>query len=120
MVVGSQKFTPKAPTLVTKTYACTNCHVFDDAKKKSYGPNLTHLASREVFASGDLPLTRDNLIKWVMDAPSLIPMQSQKCLQPPPATCVGMPSFTKNLPSGKQPMSTQDAETIAGYLLAQK
>jgi cytochrome c oxidase subunit II len=109
-----------APTLVTKTYACTNCHVFDDAKKKSYGPNLTHLASREVFASGDLPLTRDNLIKWVMDAPSLIPMQSQKCLQPPPATCVGMPSFTKNLPSGKQPMSKQDAETIADYLFAQK
>ncbi len=114
------KAVPGAPTLVTQTYGCTNCHVFDDSKKASYGPNLTHLGSREVFASGDYPLTRDNLVKWVMDAPSLVPMQSQKCLEPPPATCVGMPSFIHNLPSGKQPMSRQDAETIADYLIAHK
>jgi cytochrome c oxidase subunit 2 len=111
---------PGAPTMVTKTYGCTNCHVFDDSKKPSLGPNLTHLGSRETFASGDYPLTRDNLVKWVMDAPSLVPMQSQHCLEPPPNTCVGMPSFTKHLPQGRLPMSKSDAETIADYLLAQK
>jgi cytochrome c oxidase subunit II len=111
---------PGAPTLVTKTYGCTQCHVLDDPKKASFGPNLTHLGSREVFASGDYALTRDNLVKWVLNAPSLIPMQSQHCLDPPPNTCVGMPSFTQHLPKGRQPMSKQDAETIADYLLAQK
>jgi cytochrome c oxidase subunit II len=111
---------PGAPTLVTKTYGCTQCHVFDDSKEKRFGPNLTHLASREVFASGAYPLTRDNLLKWVMDAPSLLPMSSRKCLDGPPAPCVGMPSFIKNLPAGKQPMSRQDAATIADYLLAER
>ncbi|MBV8950136.1 MAG: cytochrome c oxidase subunit II, partial [Actinobacteria bacterium] len=61
---------PGAPSLITKTYTCTNCHVFDNSQKASYGPNLTHVGSRDVFASGAYPLTRDNLIKWVMDAPS--------------------------------------------------
>jgi cytochrome c oxidase subunit 2 len=111
---------PGAPTLVTKTFACTNCHTFNDSSKISFGPNLTHLGSRDVFASGAYPLTRDNLVKWVMNAPSLIPMQSQKCLEPPPAACVGMPSFTKNLPKGHTPMTREQAETIADYLLAQK
>jgi cytochrome c oxidase subunit 2 len=111
---------PGAPTLVTKTFACTNCHTFNDSSKISFGPNLTHLGSRDVFASGALALTRDNLVKWVMNAPSVIPMQSQHCLEPPPATCVGMPSFIKNLPKGHTPMTREQAETIADYLLAQK
>jgi len=111
---------PGAPTLITKTFACTNCHTFNDSSKISFGPNLTHLGSRDVFASGALPLTRDNLVKWIKDAPSVIPMQSQHCLEPPPATCVGMPSFTRNLPKGQKPMTTEQAQTIADYLLAQK
>jgi cytochrome c oxidase subunit II len=111
---------PGAPTLITKTFACTNCHTFNDSSKISFGPNLTHLGSRDVFASGALALTRDNLVKWIKDAPSVIPMQSQKCLEPPPATCVGMPSFTRNLPKGQKPMTTEQAQTIADYILAQK
>jgi cytochrome c oxidase subunit 2 len=117
--VGTQA-APGAPTLLQKTYACTNCHVFDDAKKVSLGPNLTHLGSRDIFASGDYPLTRDNLIKWVMDAPSLVPMMSKDCLKPTPHTCVGMPSFIHNLPKGQAPMTRNDAEAIADYLLAHK
>ena len=111
---------PGTPTLISKTYQCTNCHTFDDSSKSTFGPNLTHLASRDVFASGDYQLNHDNLVKWVMDAPSLVPMQSEKCLYPPPATCVGMPSFTKNLPKGQKKMTRQDAEAIADYLLAHK
>ena len=42
----------------TKNFGCTNCHIFDDSSKASYGPNLTHLASRTTFASGSYPLTR--------------------------------------------------------------
>ena len=70
--------------------------------KATYGPNLTHLASRTTFASGYVPAEppepRSN---WVRDAPSMIPMSSQDCRLPPgQGICVGMPSFTKNTPHG--------------------
>jgi cytochrome c oxidase subunit 2 len=119
--------TPAGPTqeLLTnaKNFGCINCHVFDDSSKASYGPNLTHLASRTTFASGSYPLTRSNLINWVKDAPSMIPMSSQGCRLPPgQGICVGMPSFTTNTPTsgGYESMTQQQAEDIADFLLEQK
>ena len=71
--------TPAGPTqeLLVTTFQCTNCHIFDDSSTIAYGPNLTHLASRSTFASGAYALNRQNLIDWVKDAPSMIPMSSQ-------------------------------------------
>ena len=48
---------PAGPTqeLIVKTFQCTNCHVFDDSSKASYGPNLTHLASRSTLRQRHLP-----------------------------------------------------------------
>ncbi len=115
--------TPAGPTqeLIVKTFQCTNCHVFDDSSKAAYGPNLTHLASRSTFASGTYPLTRANLVNWVQDAPSMIPMSSQGCRFPPgQGICVGMPSFIENTPPGQQSMTQQQAEQIADFLLEQK
>lgn len=115
--------TPAGSTqdLIVKTFQCTNCHVFDDSSKPAYGPNLTHLASRSTFASGSYPLTRDNLVNWVQDAPSMIPMSSQDCRLPPgQGICVGMPSFVDNTPKGMQSMTQQQAEDIADFLLEQK
>lgn len=110
-----------AQNLVVNTFACTNCHVLDDASKTSYGPNLTHLASRSTFASGTYELNRENLIKWVMNAPSMIPMESQGCRLPPgQGICVGMPSFTENTPKGLPVMTRTQAEQIADYLLELK
>jgi len=110
-----------AQDLVVNTFACTNCHILDDSSKAAYGPNLTHLASRSTFASGSYPLTRDNLIKWVMNAPSMIPMESQGCRLPPgEKPCVGMPSFTENTPKGLPSMTRTQAEQIADYLLELK
>jgi cytochrome c oxidase subunit II len=109
-----------AQELFTKTFACTNCHTSEDSSLSTYGPNLTHLASRTTFASGYYRLTRPKLIEWLLDAPSLIPMQSDNCREAPPATCVGMPSFIRNTPSGMQAMTRQDAETLADYLLSLK
>jgi cytochrome c oxidase subunit 2 len=111
----------EAQDLVVNTFACTNCHILDDSSKAAYGPNLTHLASRSTFASGTYPLTRDNLIKWVMNAPSMIPMESQGCRLPPgEKPCVGMPSFTENTPKGLPSMTRTQAEQIADYLLELK
>jgi cytochrome c oxidase subunit 2 len=116
---------PAGPTqellVNSKNFGCVNCHVFDDSSKASYGPNLTHLASRTTFASGSYPLTRSNLINWVKDAPSMIPMSSQDCRFPPgDGICVGMPSFIENTPPGQQSMTQQQAEDIADFLLEQK
>jgi cytochrome c oxidase subunit 2 len=115
--------TPAGPTqsLIVKTFQCTNCHIFDDSSTATYGPNLTHLASRTTFASGSYPLTRNNLINWVKNAPSMIPMSSQGCRLPPgEGICVGMPSFINNTPPGQQSMTQQQAEDIADFLLEQK
>ena len=116
-----------AKNLFVTKFQCGNCHQSEDSSISSYGPNLTHLASRSTFASGYYKLTREKLIEWIMDAPSLVPMQSEDCRigqGTPNVTCVGMPSFTKNTPNGntkKYPtMTRQEAETLADYLLSLK
>jgi cytochrome c oxidase subunit 2 len=119
---------PAGPTqellVDSKNFGCVNCHIFDDSSQASYGPNLTHLASRTTFAGGAYPLNRDNLISWVMDAPSMIPMSSQDCRLPAgQGICVGMPSFihdTPTTPPGYKAMTHQQAEDIADFLLEQK
>jgi cytochrome c oxidase subunit 2 len=110
----------EAGELFSTTFACTNCHTTDDSSQSTYGPNLTHLASRTVFASGSFKLNRANLIDWILNAPEMIPMQSQDCRLPPPATCVGMPSFTENTPKGQEVMTREQAEILADYLLSLK
>ena len=110
----------EAGKLFSQTFGCTNCHTTEDSSLSSYGPNLTHLASRSVFASGYYKLTRSNLIDWIYNAPGMIPMQSQDCrlgLGVPGVTCVGMPSFSENTPAGQPTMTRDQAATIADYLL---
>ena len=116
---------PAGPTqeLMSTKFQCTNCHSIADSKVSSYGPNLTHLASRTTFASGYYELTRDKLVEWVHNAPGLIPMQSEHCRDPgEPAAgkCVGMPSFSRNTPPGQPTMTPQEADQIADYLLQLK
>jgi cytochrome c oxidase subunit II len=112
-----------AQDLMSTKFQCTNCHSVGDSKVSSYGPNLTHLASRTTFASGYFELTRDRLVEWVHNAPGLIPMQSKACRDPgEPAAgkCVGMPSFSRDTPAGQPTMTQQEAEQIADYLLQLK
>lgn len=107
----------EARRLFTQKFQCTNCHTTEDSSLSVYGPNLTHLASRSTFASGYYELTKPKLVEWILNAPSLIPMESQQCREPQPTTCVGMPSFTENTPPGLPVMTRAEAETIADYLL---
>jgi cytochrome c oxidase subunit 2 len=116
----AQGWTGEIKELTGTKYQCVNCHIFNDSTKTNFGPNLTHLDSRKTFAGGVYEVNRENLTKWVMDAPSMIPMQSKKCRLPAPATCVGMPSFTKNTPPGLPVMTKEDADTIVTYLLGEK
>lgn len=52
--------------------ACINCHaVGGTAANGRFGPDLTHLMSRDTIASGAAPNTPVNLRRWIQD-PSLI------------------------------------------------
>jgi cytochrome c oxidase subunit 2 len=59
--------------------ACANCHtIAGTTAKGTFGPDLTHLMSRETIASGTTPNTPENLRRWIRD-PSVI---KPGCLMP--------------------------------------
>lgn len=48
--------------------ACINCHaVAGTAANGLFGPDLTHLMSRDTIGSGAAPNTHDNLRRWIQD-----------------------------------------------------
>jgi cytochrome c oxidase subunit II len=110
----------EAQQLFSKKFECVNCHTTENSSVSVYGPNLTHFASRSTFASGYYELTKPNLIRWILDAPSMIPMQSENCRLPTRPSCVGMPSFTTDTPPGYPVMTRAEAEALADYLLELK
>ena len=60
--------------LVFERQACINCHtVAGTVANGRYGPDLTHLMSRETLAAGAMPNTPENLKKWIDDPNSFKP-----------------------------------------------
>jgi cytochrome c oxidase subunit II len=54
--------------------ACINCHaVADTAATGRFGPDLTHVASRDTICSGAVRNTAENLRKWIDNPNSLKP-----------------------------------------------
>jgi cytochrome c oxidase subunit II len=54
--------------------ACINCHTISGtAATGRFGPDLTHLASRDTIASGPIQNTPANLRKWIDDPNSMKP-----------------------------------------------
>jgi cytochrome c oxidase subunit 2 len=54
--------------------ACINCHAVSGTEATGqFGPDLTHLMSRDTIASGIAPNTVDNLRAWIRDPESLKP-----------------------------------------------
>ena len=59
--------------------ACINCHtIAGTVATGRFGPDLTHLASRDTIASGAIENTPENLRKWIDDPNSMKP----GCLMP--------------------------------------
>jgi cytochrome c oxidase subunit II len=59
---------------VFETTACLNCHtVRGTVGNGLYGPDLTHLMSRETIAAGSVPNTPEQLRAWVRDPNVLKP-----------------------------------------------
>jgi cytochrome c oxidase subunit 2 len=53
---------------VFETTACINCHAVDGTVGTGvFGPDLTHLMSRETLGSGAAPNTPDNLRIWIQN-----------------------------------------------------
>jgi cytochrome c oxidase subunit 2 len=79
--------------------SCINCHrVKGTIAQGTYAPDLTHLMSRQTLASGMVPNTRAELIRWVTN-----PQQVKEgCL---------MPAFG---------LSKTQVESVVDYLLALK
>jgi cytochrome c oxidase subunit II len=54
--------------------ACINCHtIAGTIATGRFGPDLTHLASRDTIASGPIQNTPENLRKWIADPSSMKP-----------------------------------------------
>ena len=69
----------KAGQYVFEHEACINCHtVAGTVATGRYGPDLTHLMSRDTIASGASPNTREDLTRWIGDPNQIKP----GCLMP--------------------------------------
>jgi cytochrome c oxidase subunit 2 len=56
------------------TSTCVMCHAINGTRAGSnFGPNLTHVASRNTIAAATLANTRDHLAQWVKDSQSFKP-----------------------------------------------
>jgi cytochrome c oxidase subunit 2 len=65
---GEQDASVAAGRHVFETEACTNCHrITGTAAAGTFGPDLTHLASRVTIASGAARNTAENLHAWIED-----------------------------------------------------
>jgi len=67
---------------VFETNACLDCHTVKGiAGNGQFGPDLTHLMSRDTIASGVALNTPENLRKWVKDPSSIKPGATMPALQ---------------------------------------
>jgi cytochrome c oxidase subunit 2 len=67
---------------VFETTACVNCHaVSGTVADGHFGPDLTHVMSRDTIASGAAPNTRENLRAWIQNPDSIKPGSLMPAMQ---------------------------------------
>jgi cytochrome c oxidase subunit II len=67
---------------IFESTACINCHtVAGTAANGRFGPDLTHLMSRETIASGAAPNTRENLRRWIENPDAIKPGSLMPAMQ---------------------------------------
>lgn len=79
---GIQDASAAAGRRIFETQACTNCHrVAGTAAAGTFGPDLTHLASRATIASGAALNTPENLHAWIQDPNNFKPGSLMPAMQ---------------------------------------
>jgi len=67
---------------IFETEACMNCHTIrGTAATGRFGPDLTHLMSRDTLASGSVPNTEANLRQWIKDPDTFKPGSLMPAMQ---------------------------------------
>ena len=67
---------------IFETTACVNCHaVTGTIADGHFGPDLTHLMSRDTIASGAAPNTLENLRVWIQNPDSIKPGSLMPAMQ---------------------------------------
>ena len=67
---------------IFESQSCVSCHaVRGTAAHGTFGPDLTHLMSRDTIASGLVANTRDNLKNWIKDPQSIKPGCTMPAMQ---------------------------------------
>src|SRR5207245_8187248 len=67
---------------VFETTACINCHaVAGTVANGRFGPDLTHLMSRETIAAGAAPNTPENLRLWIRKPDAIKPGSLMPAMQ---------------------------------------
>ncbi|MFZ0521929.1 MAG: cytochrome c oxidase subunit II [Candidatus Acidiferrales bacterium] len=67
---------------IFETTACVNCHaIAGTVANGRFGPDLTHLMSRDTIASGAAPNNRENLRAWIQDPDSIKPGSLMPAMQ---------------------------------------
>jgi cytochrome c oxidase subunit 2 len=84
---------------IFETTACVNCHTISGTiAKGKFGPDLTHLMSRETIAAGAALNTPGNLRRWIKEPDSIKPGSLMPAMQ----------------------LSDPDLEALTAYLLSLK
>ena len=67
---------------VFESTACVNCHTVSGTNAHgTFGPDLTHLMSRETIAAGAATLTPDNLRRWIVNPDTFKPGSKMPAMQ---------------------------------------
>jgi len=78
--------------------ACVACHTLDNtAAKGMAGPNLTHFATRKVFAGAVVDNTPENLARWLANPGSMKPGVTMPNLNLPPDQISALTAFLEAL-----------------------
>ncbi len=78
--------------------ACIACHTVNGTKAQGkVGPNLTHLASRKLFAGAVFDNTADNLKKWLANPPAMKPGTQMPNLNLAPADIDALVAYLTSL-----------------------
>lgn len=86
-VESQKKAAPQASAVsegqrIFESTACVNCHrVAGTAANGRFGPDLTHLMSRDTIAAGVAPNTHDNLRLWIQTPDAIKPGSLMPAMQ---------------------------------------